>query len=731
MKQLTLDPTSGRMSVEEVPAPHAARGTVLVQVSHSVVSTGTELSKLDLAKKSLLDKARSRPDQVAKVISSVRTEGLAATVQKVRERLAAPMPLGYSLAGTILACGDGCDDLRVGMRVACGGTTACHAEQVVVPANLCVPVPPVVDLSDAAFATIAGIPMHGLRTGRVQLGDRVLVIGLGLLGQIATRLCVAAGAHVFGVDLRADRADLAVKSGADAAQTSLDRAVATAILHWSGGRGADVVLITAGGADNAPLVLAGDAARDRAKVVVVGAIDLEIPREPFYMKELSLVVSRSYGPGRYDPEFEEKGYAYPPGFIPWTERRNMQEFVDLLAERRITLDGLRGMTVPFEKAPDGYHALTGAEGPSPISLVLEFGAAGTTSAPSDRPRAAASARTGATPPSPAAFPPRTLRVAVVGLGNFASATLLPAIAATPGVAFARVATASPLKAEAARKRWEFKGATTTPSEAWLDAETDVVVIVTRHDTHAAFADAALRADRAVFVEKPLALTAESLAQVASTIRATRGRLMVGFNRRFAPAIAWALERLGADRGGMRFLCRVNAGPLPAEHWLLDPEIGGGRLLGEACHFIDLACHVAGSEPVEVLGRDRDAGRGMKTPQDFAIEIAFANGSMAMIEYVSSGDPSLAKERFEVHRQGTSIVIEDFRHAECYRAGKVARVKWSVKDKGHRAEIRAFLEAARTGGPTPIPEEESIRTTALTLAAARSIRDGRPLRLGEW
>ena len=286
------------------------------------------------------------------------------------------------------------------------------------------------------------------------------------------------------------------------------------------------------------------------------------------------------------------------------------------------------------------------------------------------------------------------------------------------------ASSSPLKAEGARKRWKFESATADAAKALTDPGAEIVFIATRHDTHAAFADAALRANRAVFVEKPLAITQEGLERVATTVRATSGRLMVGFNRRFAPATIWAAERLGPDRGGIRFLCRVNAGPLPSDHWLLDPEIGGGRLLGEACHFIDLACHLIQSEPVEVLGRDRDAGRGMRTAQDFAVEISFANGSTAMIEYVSSGDPSLAKERFEIHRQGLSLVIEDFRKAECYRAGKVARTKWPTRDKGHRAEVRAFLEAVRTGTPTPIPEEESLRSTALTLAAARSMREGR-------
>lgn len=722
VRQLMLDTSSGKLALSEVPAPGPAPGRVVVRTARSVVSTGTELSKVHLAKKSLIDKARARPDQVAKVLESVRSEGLVATFHKVRERLGAPQPLGYSLSGYVAACGDGCEGLVPGMLVACGGTTACHAEMVSVPAPLVVPVPEGISAEDAAFTTVASIALHGLRTGQVQVGDRVLVIGLGLLGQIAVRLCVAAGAHVFGVDPRADRAVLGRDSGAEEAQTSLDRATAEAVHHWSGGRGADVVLITAGGADNSAISLAGEAARDRAKVIVVGAVNLDIPREPYYHKELSLVVSRSYGPGRYDADFEERGYAYPPGFVPWTERRNMEEVLSLLASGRLSLGALRGERLPFGRAPEGYALLSGEQGPSPISLVFEYGTAGAA-----RPAPEAGTSTGAAalaPPAPTMHiqhAPRTLRIAFVGLGNFASAQLLPPVTETRSAELVYVVTASPLKAEAARRRWGFRAAATAAQESWQDTGVDVVFIATRHDTHAAFTDAALRNGKAVFVEKPLALTEEELARVATTTHATGGRFMVGFNRRFAPALAWALDAIGSDRSGLRFLCRVNAGPLPHDHWLLDPDKGGGRLLGEGCHFIDLACHVAGAVPVGIAARRLDAG--VAPPQDFSIDLAFANGATASIEYISSGDPSLPKERFEFHRSGVSVVLEDFLKAVAHRAGRVRRKSWSVRDKGHRSEVRAFLEAVRAGGPTPIPEEESLRSTALTLAAARSIREG--------
>ncbi len=725
MKQLVLDPTSGKLSLASVSLPAAAPGTAVVRVSHSVVSTGTELSKVNLAAQPLWEKARSRPDQVAKVLESVRTEGVAATIQKVRTRLATPQGLGYSLSGVIEQCGEGCSGLSVGMPVACGGATAAHAEAVAVPQNLIVPVPPGVSGAEAAFATVASIAMHGVRTGGVVLGDRVLVIGLGLIGQLAVRLCVAAGAHVFGVDVRRDRADLALGSGAEAVDDSLDRSTADAARAWSRGRGADVVLITAGGADPGPLALAGEAARDRARVIVVGAVDLDVPREPFYHKELTLVVSRSYGPGRYDPDFEEKGMAYPVGFVPWTERRNMEEFLDLLACGRLSLDGLRGVCLPFDRAPEGYELLSGESGPAPISVIFEYpGAEGR------RETAASQAVTPAPPrnPAPTTFPPRALHVSFVGLGNFASATLLPAVTSFAGASLARVVTATPLKAEAIRQRAGFGAAGTSAPDVWQDASSGIVFIATRHDSHAALATEALRAGKAVFVEKPLALTEGELSRVAEALHEAGGRLTIGFNRRFAPATRWLLDGIGADRSGLRFLCRVNAGPLPNDHWLLDRVAGGGRLLGEACHFIDLATFFCGAEPTSIAARALDLAQRVGGPQDFSIDIEFANGATAAIEYLSGGDPSLAKERIEVHHRGTSGVIDDFRRASLHRGGKAREKKWPARDKGHRALVHAFLEAVRDGGPTPIPERESLRSTALTLAAARAIREARVIRV---
>jgi predicted dehydrogenase/threonine dehydrogenase-like Zn-dependent dehydrogenase len=728
MRGLAFDPSSGEIAILEVPLPHCAHGHILVRSAFSLISTGTELSKIDLASKSLIDKARERPDQVQKVLEMARSEGVVATFRKVRERLATPQPLGYSLSGTVEAVGDGCHGFRVGMPVACGGATACHAEMVSIPRNLAVQVPDGVVLADAAFATVASVALHGIRTGGISLGDRVLVIGLGLVGQLAVRLCVAAGAHVFAVDPRHDRAALAASSGADIAETSLDASTVSQVIDWSAGRGADVVLITAGGGDNQPLVLGGNAARDRARVVVVGALDLNIPRASFFEKELNLIVSRSYGPGRYDPAFEQKGLEYPVGFVPWTERRNMEEILNLLASGALSFEGIPGESFPFEQAAEGYALLAGKSGASPIAVVLDYSG-------SQRHQRPVTGRRGLVPAGRSAnVPPhkaRPLNVTFIGMGNFASAYRVPAVKAVAGAHLSHVVTSSPLMAETARKRAGFRTAGTSIDAALSDPETEVVPIATRHDTHARFAEAALVANKAVFVEKPLALTPGELDRVATAVRATQGRLMVGFNRRFAPATAWALEALGRNRADLRLLCRVNAGPLPERHWLLDPEIGGGRLLGEVCHFLDFACHVAGSAPTEVEAHVLDEGRHLAGNQDYRIGVRFENGATAAIDYFSGGDASLPKERIEIHRSGVSIVIDDFRSAALHRAGKRTGKRWAVRDKGYRAEMAAFLGAVRTGGPTPIPEEESILSTALTLAASRSATEGRSLRRAEW
>ncbi len=727
MRQLSLDPSSAVLTLLDVPVPDVPAGGILVRTVASLVSTGTELSKVDLASKPLWEKARERPDQVAKVLDAVRSEGVVATFQKVRERLASPQPLGYSMAGIVVAVGESCEDFRVGMRVACGGATACHAEVVSAPGNLSVPVPEGVSLEDAAFATVASVALHGIRTGGVSIGDRVLIIGLGLVGQLTARLSIAAGAHVFGVDPRPDRAQLSLASGAEIADTTLDNSAIRQVLDWSGGRGADVVIITAGGADNQPLVMAGAAARDRARVVVVGAIDLNVPREAFFEKELNLVISRSYGPGRYDAAFEEKGMEYPLGFVPWTERRNMEEILNLLASGKLSLDGIRGERIPFGQASEGYALLSGKAGPSPIAVVLEYPGEDRVELPGPHPASGP----GALQADVASHIARPLQTTFIGMGNFASTYRVPAVKSVAGATLSHVVTASPLKAETARKRSGFRIAGTSTGAALADENTEIVVIATRHDTHACFAEAALIANKAVFVEKPLALNPAELGRVAAAIRATQGRLMVGFNRRFAPAVRWAREMLGQNRAGLRFLCRVNAGPLPENHWLLDPQVGGGRLLGEACHFVDLAYHFADSTPVEIEARTLDDGRHQNGNQDYRIEIEFANGATAAIDYLSSGDPSLAKERIEIHRSGTSMVIDDFRQASLHKAGKRTVKKWRGRDKGHRSEMVAFLEAVRAGRPTPVPEEEAIESTALTLAAARSVREGRRLRRAEW
>jgi polar amino acid transport system substrate-binding protein len=560
--------------------------------------------------------------------------------------------------------------------------------------------------------------------GEVSIGDRVLVIGLGLMGQLATRLCLAAGARVFGVDPDRSRADLALEWGVERADSSLDRSTVLQILDWSRGRGADVILITAGGADSRPLVLAGDAARDRAKVVVVGAVGLDVPRESFYEKELSLVVSRSYGPGRYDAEFEEKGYAYPPGFVPWTERRNMEEVLDLIAGGRLPLDGLRGAIVPLERAPEAYDLIR-SEAP-PISIVLEYGPI-TERAPEPRAPVSSSA------------PTRAPSLRLISHARSVSPSWAWEIS-HPRICFRlkqlaesleHVVTLSPLKAEHARKRSGFRSSTTDGRAAIEDARTEIVFVATRHDTHARWVEAALLATQGGLRRKarwrsPRETTIESRPSEGHPGTAHGGLQSAVRAGHCLGTPSAGIEPLRTSRHAPRQCGSASGAPLA-------PRSRDGRWpsTGRGVPFIDYACFIAGAAPHSIEARALDA-IGEHGHQSFHIEIAFANGATAGIDYLCGGDASLAKERIEIHRSGLSIVIDDFRSASLHRGGRrVATKGWRGHGKGHTAEVKAFLEAVRSGGRTPIPEEDSLRSTALTLAAAMSLREGRAIDHNEW
>jgi predicted dehydrogenase len=697
----------------------------------SLLSAGTERAKIEVAERSLVGKARARPEAVRQVLESIADVGLISTYRKVRGRLDALSPLGYSCAGTIVAVGEGAEEFQVGDRVACAGAgCANHAEINFVPKNLCVRLPESprpLAFDEAAFATVGAIALHGVRQAEVRVGETVAVVGLGLVGVLTVQILKAQGCRVVGLDPEGARARLSEELGGDAATTDA-RAAREHVLAFSGGAGADAVIITAGTASDTPVHVAGELCRDRGRAVVVGDVGMRLPRALYYEKELELRLSRSYGPGRYDPAYEEHGHDYPLGYVRWTERRNLEAFLDLVARDAVRVGPLVSHRFAGVQAPEAYRALRESAGA--LGVVLQWGDAHT-EPPASRP---------ATRP---VAPPRravegVVRVGLIGAGHFARDVILPTLRSRRDVVLRGVVTASGLAARDVERRYGFAYAADSPAALLADAEINAVVIATQHDTHAEFTAAALRAGKHVFVEKPLALNADQLADVVRAHRdaASDGSrvLQVGFNRRYAPATA-AVRRFFAECREARLVsCRVNAGYLPPAHWLHDPSTGGGRIIGEGCHFLDLVTHLVPAEPVEVSTRVLpDAGRYR---QDNAlITVRFADGSVGVILYLANGEKRVGKERIEVFGGGATALIDDFRRATLAREGRVHRIGrwWSRQEKGHREQFAAFLDAVAGRRAPAMTVEEAVRTTRLTFGALESLRSGRPVPVGrpDW
>jgi predicted dehydrogenase/threonine dehydrogenase-like Zn-dependent dehydrogenase len=724
--------------VEAVPAPVIRAGGVLVRTSYSVISIGTERTKLEFGRKSLLGKARARPDQVRQVLDVVRREGVASAYRKARHRLTAFTPLGYSSAGVVVGVGAGVTGFRVGDRVACAGAGyANHAELNWVPKNLVVPVPDGVSLDEAAFATLGAIALQGVRQAGVGLGESVVVIGLGLLGQLTVQLLRAAGVRPIGVDLAEARVALAGELGALGVQRRDD--VVERVQVATGGIGADAVIITAATSSEDPLRLACQLARQRGRVVVVGEVPINVPRSPAYEKELEVRLSRSYGPGRYDPTYEEQGHDYPVGYVRWTEGRNLGEFVRLLGAGSLELAPLITHRFDFADAVAAYDTLSGPEGRGALGVLLRYPeveapeprrielGSGSGAGGGDSEADPAAERTRASGAAPARTPRGSqggrVGVGLIGAGGFASSVLLPQLSRLD-VELRGVVTASGLTARDAAEKHGFRYMAGSADEILADPETQAVVIATRHDEHARLAAEALRAGKSVFVEKPLALGDEELDEVLGAAATGGGLLMVGFNRRFAPATIFLRERLARTAGARVVQVRVNAGAVPPESWVHDPAVGGGRLIGEGCHFVDLALYLAGSPAVEVTA-SAVGGPDPAAPlrDNVLVTLHCADGSIASVLYTAKGDTRAGKERVEVFAGGATGVIDDFRRAEFW-PGSGRRERWrGTQDKGHAAELAAFVRAVREGGAAPIPLEELENSSRATLRAAAAVAGG--------
>ncbi len=713
MKQVIQSYRTGVLKVADVPAPGVEPGAVLVATAASLVSYGTEKMVMDLAKKSLIGKARDRPDLVRKTIQRIGRDGIAATVSAMRNKLDQPIPLGYSSVGTVVAVGDGVVGIDVGARVACAGAkVANHAEVNLVPQNLCALVPGGVADEVAAFVTVGAIALQGVRIAGVALGEVYAVIGLGLIGQITVQLVKAAGGRVLGIDLDPAKVELARKLGADVAMLRSDDVAARAAA-LTAGRGVDGVLITAATASNDPVQLSGEICRDRGRVVAVGAVGMEIPRRPYYDKELSFFLSRSYGPGRYDPLYEEAGIDYPIGYVRWTEQRNMEAFLGQCAAGRLDLQPLITHRFPIERAEEAYQLI--ASGADALGIILTY------------PAREAPPRTVEIPGRGEPIPGNA-RVSVVGAGGFASGVLVPALAKVPNVRLDTIVSARGLSARHLADKFGFASCSTDVA-AVLRGTSAAVVIATRHNLHASQVIAALRAGKHVFVEKPVCLTEEELGEILAERERAGKLLLVGYNRRFSPLARELASFLAGRRAPLVMCYRVNAGAIPAESWIHDPAIGGGRIIGEVCHFIDLATFFAGAPPVSVSCQGVAPGSSARNDDNVLVTVGFGDGSLCTIAYVASGDASAGKERLEVIGDGAWASLEDFRLLELRRGGKRRVIRKLAQDKGHTSELRAFVEAVRSGGPQPIDLRTIAAVSRATFAAMDSLRDGLPRKIG--
>lgn len=724
MKQVVQNYKSGELAVVDVPVPACRRGGVLVRTHFSLISTGTELMKVNEAGLSLVGKARARPDQVAKVVQSAATNGPAATYRKVMSRLDSFTPLGYSLCGEVVEVGAGVPGVAVGDLVACAGNEqALHAEVNWVPTNLFSRVPDGVDPRHAAFGTVGSIAMQGVRRGEPQLGELALVVGLGLVGQLTVQLLVASGARVVGVDPDPARCALAERCGALVCDAAASGTVQTAVKELSDGHGVDQVYLAAGGSTNEPVELAAKLSRDRGRIVDVGKCRLDLPWNDYYEKELELRFSRSYGPGRYDPEYELDGRDYPIGYVRWTERRNLECFLDLVSRQRLDIGPLISHVAPFDSAVETYRRLR--DGDLDAVAVL-FGY------PVDEPSLEAVPVTEAADPTPiparrtsapAARAAGTVRVAFVGAGNYASSMLLPHLVERADVALSRVVTTSALSATNAQRKFGFADASTDVDAVLADPDVDAVFVVTRHSSHAEFTRRALLAGKTVFVEKPLALDEAELAQVLEAVASSgNDRLQVGFNRRFSPLLVHAKAQLGRRVGPATVRYLVNAGPLEHGSWYARHDSQGSRFVGEGGHFVDTVSWLLGSEPVSVFAA-ATAGRS-----DLQATLHFADGSSAVITYTTTGASGYPKETLDLMADGTALRLDDFRRLTVVRGRRRSRTPRIPRgrDKGQRAQLEAFVSAARTGGPMPIPLSSLVATARSTFAVDASLAAGAPV-----
>lgn len=708
LKQVTQNIKSGKLELADLPEPMASPGELVIANAASLISAGTEKMIMGLAKKSLIGKARSRPDHARRVLQKIKTDGLFETIRQVRAKLGEPLPMGYSSAGVVVAVGDGVQGYQVGDRVASNGP---HAGVVAVPVNLCARIPDSVSYEQASFAIVGSIALQGVRLTKTTLGESVMVIGLGLVGQMTVMILKAAGCRVLATDLDPAKCELALKLGADVAKPGLS---ASQVEQLTNGIGADAVIITAATQSNAPIELSADAVRRRGRVVLVGVVGLDIPRTPFYMKEAEFTVSCSYGPGRYDADYEQRGHDYPPGYVRWTEQRNIQAVLDMIAVGQIDVDPLISHRFKIDDAQQAYDLVYANTEPY-LGVVLQY--------PETDPQQAARKITLTSSGKHSG----SVGIGVVGAGNFARMTMVPAIQKCAGVSLRSICSHRGVTARSLAEQFGFAHVATDTNALLGDDAVDAVFLLTRHDQHAEQVLATIKAGKHCFVEKPLAITCEEVVAIEDAL-AERGDkaplVMVGFNRRFSAAAVKARSFFAKVEQPITVAFRFNAGDIPADSWVQHPKEGGGRIIGEACHAIDLATYLTGSEPVRVYAECIGGPNAPAITDDQSfITIRHANGSVSNIAYLAGGDKAMPKERIEVLGGGRMAIIDDFRELTLSAGGKTEKHK--LTGKGHAEEVQAFVKAVKQGGACPISWPELRSVSLASILAVRSLREGVP------
>lgn len=711
MKQLLQNLKTGELTIEEVPVPELQSNGVLVRNYYSLISTGTEKSKLDIAKKSLIGKALEKPDQVKKVIETFKKDGLKNTFQKVMSRLNTPDPMGYSSAGIVIAVGSNVTEFKEGDLVACAGAKyAHHAEVIYVPANLCVKIPEGIDLSSAAVTTVGAIAMHSVRQAGVSFGDNVCVIGLGLIGQLTVQMLKAAGCTVLAVDIDAFRCNIAKESGAEYTCVLGRDNIKLITKKCSKGFGFDAVIITASTSSNKPIEIAGNILRKKGKVVVVGSVRMDIPRSPYYEKEIDICLSCSYGPGRYDVNYEEKGQDYPIGYVRWTEKRNMEHFLKMVSDGTINLSKIITHRFKFDEAKKAYDLILGKIEEKFIGVLLEY-------------ENKAEIKRKIILKNVPQRQESAVKLGLIGAGNYAKGVLLPILKKMPEVEFHGVMTATGITAKGVAKNYGFKYCTSNSEELLNDKNINTILIATRHDKHAELVIKAIKAGKYVFVEKPLALNVEELKNIIQAVKENGYKVMVGFNRRFSPYAVSMYEFFRNRIGPMVINYRVNAGKINDDHWIYDAVQGGGRIIGECCHFIDYMQYLTDEFPVKVFAAAAtESGKQKNTSDTVNITVMFSKGSIGTLSYLANGDTSLPKEYIEVFCDGKIAVLNDFKELKIIHEGKT-KVEKKGLDKGQKSEMQVLAEMVIKGNPMPISFESLVATTLTTFKVHESIQSG--------